>query len=198
MSGSGSHPALPLSDALSARSYFEFGLDEIQAPVRLESGPAPSNSRTISNSPTSRESIEIPRKSGPHLRRRGRQPIPKESEKTETAPNAQDPLQGNDRPVRKRGRPRIETAKDAAAIEVCNGQHCKCGVTCRIDGGAWQWSVRLSTKTYADSRNVGTPLANQAGTAHIPPEEGGDHSDSQDSRRATRTGPPERVRSPHV
>jgi hypothetical protein len=120
-----SHSDLPLSDTLSARSYLEFGRDEFQAQLQLQSRPIEDNPASVSNPPVSRDPIEASGKSGPHLRPRlwprERQPIHKDSEKTEApAPGIKDPLGDKDRPVRKRGRPRIETAKDAAAIEVCN------------------------------------------------------------------------------
>lgn len=90
-----------LSGALSARSYLE--LSEL-APgaVLSQSSETPQSMESAPGTPLERDG-----KSGPHLR--SRQTLPAMSEKTEPEP---------DRPVRKRGRPRLETAKDAVAIEV--------------------------------------------------------------------------------
>ncbi|KAJ5890060.1 hypothetical protein N7504_010870 [Penicillium tannophilum] len=89
-----------LSGALSARSYLE--LSEL-APgvVTSQSSETPQSMESAPGTPLERDG-----KSGPHLR--SRQTLPAMSEKTEPE---------QDRPVRKRGRPRLETAKDAVAIE---------------------------------------------------------------------------------
>lgn len=119
MPGSGhAHSNLPLSDTLSARSYLEFGREEFQTQVELQRMPAQDMPISTPKPPAWMNSIEAPRRSGPRLQPRERPPIHKESEKTERAPSYKDPPSENDRPVRKRGRPRIETEKDAAAIEV--------------------------------------------------------------------------------
>lgn len=118
-----SHSNLPLSDTLSARSYLELGRDELHAHVQLQCRPA--EHKSASNPSVSGLSgglIEAPGKSGPHLRPRPR-PQPREPQtihKDPETPGIKDPLGDQDRPVRKRGRPRNESAKDAAAIEVCN------------------------------------------------------------------------------
>ncbi|KAJ5938675.1 hypothetical protein N7466_001809 [Penicillium verhagenii] len=92
-----------LSDTLSARSYLELG--EVLAP-RAETSQS-------SETPQSLESaLETPLegedRSGPHLRPRKNPPAM--PEKTEMGPDR--PI-----PIRKRGRPRLETTKDAVAIE---------------------------------------------------------------------------------
>jgi hypothetical protein len=124
---------LPLSDTLSARSYLDLGHDDFQAQVQLVYRPAEYKPASTSNPSVSGGLIEAPGTSGPgpHLRPRLRprprphprepRPVHKDPETTESAaPGIKDPLGDHDRPVRKRGRPRLETAKDAAAIEVCH------------------------------------------------------------------------------
>ena len=89
----------PQPDMLSARSYLELGLgapqthhsDELHTPDSL-----PATGRTHAN-----PSQENQAKSAPHPAK------PSNSEKTVTVGHQ-----------RKRGRPRLETTKDAAAIEV--------------------------------------------------------------------------------
>ncbi|KAJ5176187.1 uncharacterized protein N7482_002064 [Penicillium canariense] len=106
MPGSNHSPSdLPLSETLSARSYLELARQGFQLQLQPEDHTPPS----ILESPLLEAPIESESKSGPRLRPRERRPVRKDSEKTETAPD--------DRPARKRGRPRLETAKDAAAIE---------------------------------------------------------------------------------
>ncbi|KAJ6031307.1 hypothetical protein N7540_002039 [Penicillium herquei] len=86
-----------LSDTLSARSYLELSHELAQERE---------NPRNLQNS-LSETPPEIPGNL-----ERGSRAI---SDKTETVPERDPPP--SDRPVRKRGRPRLETAKDAAAIE---------------------------------------------------------------------------------
>ncbi|KAJ6103792.1 hypothetical protein N7486_004014 [Penicillium sp. IBT 16267x] len=87
-----------LSGTLSARSYLQLG--EI-APAETSHGSGtPQSLGSAPGTPLERDG-----KSGPHLRPKQRLPV---SEKTQMGP---------DRPVRKRGRPRLEAAKDAVAIE---------------------------------------------------------------------------------
>ncbi|KAJ5569833.1 uncharacterized protein N7459_009263 [Penicillium hispanicum] len=97
-----------LPNVLSARSYLE------SMSGRLSSGEAPPDApEFLSGAPTG-----LKDKSGPHLQREKR-PILQELESAEPErrmPEPKDPL-SPDRRVRKRGRPRLETAKDAAAIE---------------------------------------------------------------------------------
>lgn len=90
-----------LSVNLSARSYLELGEVAGGAETSQSSEP-PQSLESAPGTP-----LERGGKSGPYLR--SRQTLPAISEKTET---------GSDRPVRKRGRPRLEAAKDAVAIEV--------------------------------------------------------------------------------
>ncbi|OOQ83229.1 hypothetical protein PEBR_36075 [Penicillium brasilianum] len=111
------HSDVPLSDTLSARSYLELGHDAFQAQLQPQFRPAEYTPASISNPLKSGDLIQASSTSGPHLRPRQRRPIHKEAERTETAADTKDPHHEKDRPVRKRGRPRIETAKDAAAIE---------------------------------------------------------------------------------
>ncbi|KAF3388974.1 hypothetical protein F1880_003229 [Penicillium rolfsii] len=120
-----SHSDLPLVDTLSARSFLELGRDELQAHVQLQSQPAESKSTSnLSVAAPLGGLVEAPAKSGPHLRprsgvrpREGR-PIQKDPQTIKSAaPGNRGPTDSQDRPVRKRGRPRIETAKDAATIE---------------------------------------------------------------------------------
>ncbi|KAJ5765247.1 hypothetical protein N7520_004806 [Penicillium odoratum] len=91
MPGTYSHIDM-LSGTLSARSYLELG----------ELAPGAETPQSLDSAPGT--PLEAESRSGPHLRPRRRQT---KSEKTETGPAS----------VRKRGRPRLETAKDAAAIE---------------------------------------------------------------------------------
>ncbi|KAJ5673785.1 hypothetical protein N7462_009224 [Penicillium macrosclerotiorum] len=97
-----------LADTLSARSYLELARQRISSPPRQSLSKQRS---TFSGSP-----IGIGDNSFPHLRSCDRQPCPKHSEKTESESGAKNPLPV-DRPPRKRGRPRLDTAKDAAALE---------------------------------------------------------------------------------
>ena len=90
-----------LSVALSARSYLELG-ELAPGAETSQSSETPHSLESAPGTPLERDG-----KSGPHLR--SRRALPAMSEKTETGP---------DQPVRKRGRPRLETAKDAVAIEV--------------------------------------------------------------------------------
>jgi hypothetical protein len=146
-----SHSDLPLSDTLSARSYLELGRDELQAHVQLQSHPAEYTSTSNpSVSALSGGLIDAPSKSGPHLRPRPRprprepRPIHNDPKTTEllAAPGIEDPL---DRPARKRGRPRLETAKDAAAIEVCV-------ITLHhgSEGGVSEWGMSMDVEREAE------------------------------------------------
>lgn len=107
---------LALSDTLSARSYLELAQNHYIQPESI----SPQNNDNP-DSPVSGKLIELEGNSSPRLRVRTRWPSLKEakkSEKPETpeTPEIKDPPV--ERRTRKRGRPRLETAKDAAAIEV--------------------------------------------------------------------------------
>ncbi|KAJ6108432.1 hypothetical protein N7523_009755 [Penicillium sp. IBT 18751x] len=103
-----------LTDTLSARSYLELTQNHIQPEIITPQG------HDAPDSPVSGEPIEPEGNSGPRLRVRVKRPSRREakeaneSEKPER-PEVRDPPV--ERPTRKRGRPRLETAKDAAAIE---------------------------------------------------------------------------------
>ncbi|KAJ5725673.1 uncharacterized protein N7483_007030 [Penicillium malachiteum] len=95
-----------LSDTLSARSYLELSHELAQEREN------PQNLRdSLSETPP-----EISENLGPCFPQRERGSRAK-SDKTDTVPERDPPPPLADRPVRKRGRPRLETAKDAAAIE---------------------------------------------------------------------------------
>lgn len=93
-------------DSLSARSYFEIANETLQPE---EQEPLPSPEESVPGTPAGTKGD-----SGPRLRPRKGHARSSTSEKTEAA---QPDPHSQDRP-RKRGRPRITTAKDAAAIEV--------------------------------------------------------------------------------
>lgn len=90
-----------LSDTLSARSYLELNQEAVQ--------PEPDHNPRVSRLSQS-ETSPGTGNSGPSLAADSPQA---RSDKAEHA--VEDPPS---RPKRKRGRPRLETAKDAAAIEV--------------------------------------------------------------------------------
>lgn len=104
-----------LSDTLSARSYLELAQNHIQPEITTP------HSNDTPDSAVSEDPIEQEGNSGPPSRVRVKRPSLKaakeanDSKKPET-PEIRDPPV--ERPTRKRGRPRLETAKDAAAIEV--------------------------------------------------------------------------------
>ena len=103
-----------LSDALSARSYLELA-QGYHAQSKIT--PPQSNDYSASGEP-----IELEGKgnSGPRLPSRTTRTSLRKAkgpEKPETAHEITDP-HPVERLTRKRGRPRLETAKDAAAIEV--------------------------------------------------------------------------------
>ncbi|KAJ5655325.1 hypothetical protein N7507_007275 [Penicillium longicatenatum] len=89
-----------LSGTLSARSYLELG----DIALGAETSQSSATPQSLESAPEN--ALERDGRSGTHLQ--PRQNPPAMSEKTETGP---------DRPVRKRGRPRLETTKDAVAIE---------------------------------------------------------------------------------
>ncbi|KAJ5133516.1 hypothetical protein N7476_003259 [Penicillium atrosanguineum] len=103
-----------LSETLSARSYLELAQNHIQPEI------VNSQSHDTPDSVVSEDPIEPEGNSGPRLRVRAKRPSLKEakganeSEKPETSEIRDPPVE---RPMRKRGRPRLETTKDAAAIE---------------------------------------------------------------------------------
>jgi hypothetical protein len=139
-----------LLDMLSARSYLELSQEDV--------------------STLSRElSPEIKAESDRHLRpRKG---------PTSQAPGIPDRVDRNlaapDRPVRKRGRPRLDTAKDATAIEV--------------DLGPPAIETLLT-------RPIGTPSADPTGATHLSSQKGEYHPGSQISRQYTRADPRECIR----
>ncbi|KAJ5738952.1 hypothetical protein N7493_002107 [Penicillium malachiteum] len=93
-----------LSETLSARSYLE---------LSDEPGQDRENPQNVRGS-LSETPPELSGTLGPCFPQRERGSRAK-SDKTETVPDRDPPP--SDRPVRKRGRPRLETAKDAAALE---------------------------------------------------------------------------------
>jgi hypothetical protein len=103
-----------LSDTLSARSYLKLAQGYHVQPEIVTP-----QSNDSSESPVPRDPIGVGGNSGPRLRAHVKRPSREEAkalEKPETATETRDPPV--ERPTRKRGRPRLETAKDAAAIEV--------------------------------------------------------------------------------
>jgi hypothetical protein len=135
-----------LSDMLSSRSYLDLSPERPQDLPRRELGP------------------EIKQEPERSLRPRNKR-APK-------APEIADQLAINresaapDRPARKRGRPRLETVKDAAAIEV------GCDII----------SLRSTSLTPA-----GTSSTDPACPAHLPTKKGVNYPVSQISRRWART-----------
>jgi hypothetical protein len=87
-----------LSDMLSSRSYLDLSPEQPQGIPKRELGPEMNNEPERSLRPQNKRAPEVPEMTD-------RLAIKKAS----AAP---------DRPTRKRGRPRLETVKDAAAIEV--------------------------------------------------------------------------------
>lgn len=110
------------SELLSARSYLEFncevvepesGHSQVTQDDRMQDAWMQGASPVYTRLPDTQEG-----KLGPSRRMEGQQ-LPRtspEQTKTATEFGRKDPQP--DRPVRKRGRPRLETPKDAAAIEV--------------------------------------------------------------------------------
>lgn len=102
-----------LSDTLSARSYFGLAQETRAADIDLKARVTTPDSM---QEPHSKSLIVADSPA------RDRRPRTRKSSQMHSglpgSPEIKDPHPG-DRPVRKRGRPRLETAKDAAAIEVC-------------------------------------------------------------------------------
>ncbi|KAJ5113295.1 hypothetical protein N7456_001829 [Penicillium angulare] len=107
------------SETLSARSYLE--LSHEAGELEGANAQSPRDSWIQNHSPvTSLNTAQgklrpLERIERQKLPRRAAEQAKSESSKTEKEPETKDPLL--DRPVRKRGRPRLETPKDAAAIE---------------------------------------------------------------------------------
>ncbi|KAJ5281633.1 hypothetical protein N7478_007005 [Penicillium angulare] len=107
------------SETLSARSYLELSHEAVELEDRNAQstqdiwiqdsfpGTSPNTAQGKLRPSERTERQKLPRGAAEQAK--------SESSKTETEPETKDPLL--DRPVRKRGRPRLETPKDAAAIE---------------------------------------------------------------------------------
>lgn len=101
-----------LSDTLSARSYFGLAQETKAGDIYLQpQGTTPNSMQEFDS-----RGLISENSSTPHLRPRRRK-SPQKRPGLPESPEIKDPPV--DRPMRKRGRPRLETAKDAAAIEVC-------------------------------------------------------------------------------
>ena len=98
-----------LSDTLSARSYLELATETSQ----IDESNSHSPRYPIDEIPVENQGNPIPSQ-----RPRTAQATVTKSEKSEMGPEKPKGPHPPDRPARKRGRPRLETAKDAAAIEV--------------------------------------------------------------------------------
>lgn len=107
----GSRSDHAISDTLSARSYL--GLAH-EGPVHLQSEADTPHSKDESIP----EKPIVQGNSGPRLRPRVKRGSPKQSKPSDSEKAEIEDPHTVDRPVRKRGRPRLETTKDAAAIEV--------------------------------------------------------------------------------
>ena len=140
-----------LSDMLSSRSYLDLSPERPQDLPRRELGP------------------EIKHEPKRSLRPRNTR-APKAPEITDQLASRESAAP--DPPARKRGRPRLETVKDAAAIEV----------DCDI------MSSRSTSLT-----PTGTSSTDPACPAHVPIEKGVNYPVSQISRRWARTDFGERV-----
>lgn len=101
-----------LSDTLSARSFFGLAQETGAGDIYLQTRGTTPDSMQESDS----KGLIVEKSSTPHLRPRTKKSPQKRAGLPES-PEIKDPPV--DRPVRKRGRPRLETVKDAAAIEVC-------------------------------------------------------------------------------
>jgi hypothetical protein len=141
-----------LSDMLSSRSYLDLSPERPQDLPRRELGP------------------EIKHEPERSLRPRNTR-APKAPEMTDQLAISREPA-APDRPARKRGRPRLETVKDAAAIEV------DCDII----------SLRSPSLT-----PTGTSSTDPACPAHVPIKKGINYPVSQISRRWARTDLGERV-----
>jgi hypothetical protein len=104
-----------LSNMLSSRSYLELS-DEQPQEEQEEKAPASGRNKKNYIQPIGQPSPEVKDEPERHLRPRKKPTTPIAPEIPEQAENTDSAAP--DRPGRKRGRPRRETVKDAAAIEV--------------------------------------------------------------------------------
>lgn len=141
-----------LSDMLSSRSYLELSQERSQEEVPTSRNKNDHSQLMGELSPEVKDEPER------RLRRKKRTPpitpeIPDQAENRDSAP---------DRPARKRGRPKLETVKDAAAIEVD--------------------PERSTCDRSMLTRPTGTSSPDSAGATHLSTQKGGNNPDTEVSR----------------
>lgn len=106
-----SPPEQMLSDTLSARSYLQLSRE-----ARRDNEQA--SSQTPSSQNLEEETSPVIKRSARHLRPRKRPAPQSKTESTKHEVVESSDLPADYHPARKRGRPRLETEKDAAAVQV--------------------------------------------------------------------------------
>jgi hypothetical protein len=149
-----------LSDMLSSRSYLELFQERSRGGAPTARIEQDNRQPMMQPSPESKDEPER------RLRSRKKPTSPMVSDIPDQAENRNSAAP--DRPARKRGRPRLETAKDAAAIEV---------------DPAGPHMIETSMLT----SSTGTPSADSAGATYLPTQKGGHNPNPEISRRFTRT-----------
>lgn len=162
LSGIPNLPNLPEMDMLSTRSYLELG--GLQPSQHRLNHHSPGADTPESSPATEKSDINLspPGKSAPRSAKLSKS----NSEKTVTVGHP-----------RKRGRPRLETTKDAAAIEVSNP------------------GEPVNRKDPFTNSAAGAATSNPSGATDIQTEERGNHPGPQNPRRTARTDPAECIRS---